>query len=149
MFEKWKVLHVDENEDENKLFCRALEQLEFAGKCESVRSFRGAKSYLQRCLFNPVLNSRPDMIIINWHSNCDQRVLEFVRWVRLQPQMKYTPMAVFITDRLSSLAQQQAQKAGVTEMVIRPATYDALFAELKGLLERSVERCVARYQDDE
>lgn len=144
MFDEWKVLHLDEVESESILFCRALEQEHFAGHCESVRSIGDAKLYLERALYTPHLLSRPDIIVINWHPDCDAHVLEFVHWVRLQPQLHATPVIVFITARSSFAAQEQAKHEGVTEMIIRPDTFEDLLLQVRALLERCMNRCVVR-----
>lgn len=138
------MLHLDEVESENILFCRALAHESFAGHCESVRSIGDAKLYLERGLYTPQLLSRPDIIVINWHPDCDAHVLEFVHWVRLQQQLHATPVIVFIKDQLSLAARERAQHEGVTEMIIRPDTFKELLLQVRALLERCMKRCVLR-----
>ena len=144
MFDHWKVLHLDEVESESILFCRALEHEHFAGHCESVRSFEEAKLYLERGLYTPRLLSRPDIIVINWHPDCDARVLEFVHWVRLQPQFQDTPIIVFVQAPLSFAAQERAQHEGVTELIVRPSTFESFLPQVRALLERCANRLVVR-----
>lgn len=144
MFEEWKVLHLDEVEAESILFCRALSQVEFAGHCESVRSFDEAKAYLERTLFTPQSLSRPDIVVINWHPDCDLHVLDFAHWIRAQPQFQGTPIIVFITVQLPLVVQQRAQYEGVTELLVRPDTFEALVDQVREVLERCVSRCVVR-----
>ena len=144
MFDQWKVLHLDEVESESVLFCRALEREHFAGHCESVRSIDEAKLYLDRALYRPQSLSRPDIIVVNWHPDCDATVLEFVHWVRIQPQLHATPVAVFIKAQLSFAAQERAQHAGVTELIVRPDSFEDLVEQVHALLERCANRCVVR-----
>ncbi len=144
MFDQWKVLHLDEIESENILFCRALAHEEFAGDCESVSSILKAKNYLERALYTPQLLSRPDIIVINWHPDYDASVLEFVSWVRNQPQLLATPVIVFIKPELSLADRESAQRHGVTELIIRPDTFEDLLLEINALLDRCANRCVGR-----
>jgi CheY-like chemotaxis protein len=144
MFDQWKVLHLDEVEAENILFCRALAHEKFAGQCESVQSIRKAKNYLQRALFTPQLLSRPDIIVINWHPDCDAAILKFVQWIRKQPQLHVTPVIVFIKAQLSLAAQESAHREGVTELIVRPDTVEELQEQVHELLKRCANRCVVR-----
>ena len=144
MFDQWKVLHLDEVESESILFCRALERENFAGHCESVRSLDEGKLYLERALYTPQTLSRPDIIVINWHPDCDEHVLDFVHWVRVQPQLHDTPIIVFIQAQLSFAVQERAQRAGVTELIVRPDTFEELLPQVRTLLERCAARSVVR-----
>ena len=134
MYEQWKVLHVDEVESESISFCRALAHEEFAGHCESARSFGEGKLYLERALYTPQSLARPDIIVINWHPDCDAHVLKFVHWVRVQPQLHETPVIVFIQTQLSLAAQERAQHEGVTELMVRPDTFEDLLPQVRALL---------------
>lgn len=144
MFDEWKVLHVDQVESESILFCRALADEHFAGHCESVRSFGEGKVYLERALYTPQSLSRPDIIVINWHPDCDDEVLQFVHWIRKQPQLRSTPVVVFIKAHLSVAAQERAQHEGVTELIVRPDSFEDLLEQVRDLLERCASRCVVR-----
>lgn len=144
MFDQWKVLHLDEVEAESILFCRALALEQFAGHCESVRSFDDAKLYLERGIYTPQAFSRPDIIVINWHPDCNAALLEFVHWVRTQPQLHETPVIFFIRAQLPLRAREWAQQAGVTELIVRPETFEELAQEVHALLERCASRCVGR-----
>lgn len=143
MYEEWKVLHLDEVEAESILFCRALSHEKFSGHCESVRNMGDAKLYLERGLYTPQLLSRPDIIVVNWHPDCDAHVLEFVHWVRGQAQLHATPIIVFLKAHLSIAARESAQQEGVTEMLVRPETFEGLFPQVRALLERCAYRCTA------
>jgi hypothetical protein len=144
MFDQWKVLHIDEVEAESILFCRALGEARFAGHCESVRSIDEAKLYLERGLYAPQSLSRPDIIVINWHPDCDEHVLGLVHWIRVQPQLQDTPVIVFIKEQLSAAARESAQREGVTEMLVRTDTPEALLPQVKHLLERCASHFVVR-----
>jgi len=144
MFAQWKVLHVDAVESEGALFCRALEHAHFAGRCESVRSFDEAKLNLDRTLYFPQLFSRPDIIVIDGRPGCDTPVLEFVHWVRIQPQLHVTPAIVFVKGEWSLAAQERAQQEGVTELIGWPDTFEGLVEELRALLDRCASRCAER-----
>jgi hypothetical protein len=121
-----------------------LEHEQFAGHCESVRSFGEAKVYLERALYTPQSLSRPDIIVVNWHPDCDAPVLEFVHWVRVQPQLHATPVIVFIQTGLSFVAQERAEHEGVTELIVRPDTFAELLPQVHALLDRCASRCVVR-----
>jgi len=142
MYEQWKVLHLDEVEAEGILFCRALAHERFAGHCESVRSFDAAKAYLERGIYTPQSLSRPDIIVINWHPDCDVPVLKFVHWVRLQPQLHDTAIIIFVKALLSYAAQERAQHEGITELIVRPDTFEDLLPQVRALLERCANRSV-------
>jgi CheY-like chemotaxis protein len=144
MFEEWKVLHLDAVEAESILFCRALAHEQFAGHCESVRNFAEAKLYLERALYAPQSLSRPDIIVANWHPDCDVHMLDFVHWVRDQPQLRTTPIIVFIQTQLPFASQERAQGEGVTELIVRPDSFEALLPQVRALLERCMSGSVAR-----
>ena len=144
MYEDWKVLHLDEVESENILFCRALSEAGFAGHCESVQNIPRAQAYLEHSLFTPQSLSRPDIIVINWHNGGDVRGVEFVRWIRSHPQFRATPILVFITEHLPFAVQEQAEEAGVTEMIVRPKQYGDLLPQVKALLERHASRFMTK-----
>jgi CheY-like chemotaxis protein len=144
MFEEWKVLHIDEVQSESALFCRALTEVQFAGHCESVTSFADGTAYLERSQFTPQNLSRPDMVVINWHSHFNLEVLDFVHWVRVQPQFREMPIIVFITSQLSQTDRDRAESEGVTELILRARTAEALVEQVKDLLERCTSRAIAR-----
>jgi hypothetical protein len=144
MFDQWKVLHLGEVEAESALFSRALAEEQFAGHCEAVRSLHGAKLYLERGLYTPRALTRPDIIVINWHPDCDAPVREFVHWVRRQPQLSDTPVIAYITALWSFAAQEQARQEGLTELIVRPESFEDLVWQVHALLERCVYRCVVR-----
>ena len=144
MFNQWKVLHLDRVESESILFCRALAHLQFAGHCESVQTFDQGKAYLERTLYTPQSFSRPDIIVVNCHPDCDGHVLEFVHWVRIQPQLHIVPIVVFIQAQLSFAAQERVQNEGVTDLIVRPGAYEDLLEEVQALLARCASRCVVR-----
>ena len=124
--------------------CRALAQGPFTGHCESVRSFGEAKLYLERAIYPPRLLSRRAIIVVNWYPNCDAYVLEFVHWVRIQPQLRETALVVFVKAPLSFAAQERAQHEGVTELIVRSDTFEDLLPQLQALLERCANRSVER-----
>ncbi len=144
MFAQWKVLHLDAVKADSILFCRALEQERFTGHCESVRSFDEGKIYLERALYTPQSLSRPDIIVINWHPDCDAHVLEFVRWVRLQPQLHGTPIIVFTKAPLTYAAHEHAEHEGITELLVRSESFEELLPQVRALLARCANRSLAR-----
>jgi len=144
MFEEWKVLHIDEVQSESLLFCRALAEVQFAGHCESVTSFGEGTAYLERSLFTPQNLSRPDIVVINWHPHFNLEVLDFVHWVRMQPQFRELPVVVFITSHLSQAERDRAEDEGVTELIVRADGFESLVEQVKDLLERCTTRATAR-----
>ena len=144
MFEEWKVLHIDEVQSESVLFCRALTEVQFAGHCESVTSFADGTAYLQRSQFTPQALSRPDIVVINWHPHFNLEVLDFVHWVRTQPQFREMPVIVFITAQLSQAERDRAEFEGVTELIVRANTFESLVEQVHDLLERCTSRATAR-----
>jgi hypothetical protein len=144
MFEEWKVLHIDKVHSESVLFCRALTEVQFAGHCESVTSLAEGTAYLERSLFTPQNLSRPDILIINWHPDCNLEVLDFVHWVRMQPQLREMSVIVFITSQLSQAERDRAEFEGVTELIVRAKTFESLVGQVHDLLERCTSRATAR-----
>jgi CheY-like chemotaxis protein len=144
MFEEWKVLHIDEVPSESVLFCRALTEVQFAGHCESVTSFAEGTAYLERSLFTPQNLSRPDIVVINWHPHFNLEVLDFVHWVRMQPQFREMAVIVFITSQLSQAERDRAESEGVTELIVRAKTFESLVEQVHDLLERCTSRATER-----
>lgn len=144
MYEEWRVLHIDENKEESAEFCRALEQNQFAGQCDSVRSIAEGRAWLEESEYAPHLRARPDIVILNWHSERDDEVLDLTRWMRAQPQFRETPLAVWVGAEMPTRIRENARTAGVTELINKPETFDDLVEQTGELLERCVSRCVAR-----
>jgi CheY-like chemotaxis protein len=144
MFEEWKVLHIDENEEESRIFCRALEENKFAGQCDSVRSIAEGRAWLEESEYTPYSRPRPDIVVLNWHAERDDEVLDFIRWLRAQPQFRDTPLAVWVGIETPASVRETARVAGVTELVNRPEDFDELVVETKEMLQRCVSYCLAR-----
>ena len=144
MYEEWKLLHIDENEDESRMFCRALEQNNFAGKCDYVRSIAEGKSWLEESVYMPRIRPRPDIIVLNWHANRDEEVLNFLHWLRAQPQFRETPLAVWVGPETPARIREQGRSAGVTELFNKGDTFENLVEQTEELLERCVSHCLAR-----
>jgi CheY-like chemotaxis protein len=144
MYEEWRVLHIDENEEESKEFCRALEVNEFAGRCDTLRSISEGRSWLEESLYMPNLRPRPDIIVLNWHIERDDEVLDFVRWLRAQPQFRETPLAVWVGLETSINVRERVRSVGVTELLNKQESFDELVEQTEELLQRCVSRCMAR-----
>ena len=144
MYEEWRVLHIDENEQESRDFCRALEVNQFAGKCDTLTSIADGKSWLEESLYMPHLRPRPDIIVLNWHIERDDEVLDFVRWLRAQPQFRETPLAVWVGMETPASVRERARSAGVTELLNKQESFDLLVEQTEELLQRCVSRCMAR-----
>lgn len=144
MYEEWRVLHIDEDEEESRMFCRALEQNNFAGKCDSVRSIGEGKSWLEESVYMPRLRPRPDILVLNWHAECDDEVLNCVLWLRAQPQFRETPLAVWVGAETPLSVRERVRSAGVNELVNKGETFEELVEQTEELLERCVSLCLAR-----
>jgi CheY-like chemotaxis protein len=144
MYEEWRVLHIDEDQEESEAFCRALEQNQYAGKCDTVRSIGEGKSWLEESLYMPRLRPRPDIIVLNWHAERDDEVLGFVRWLRAQPQFRETPLAVWVGIETPVSIRERARSAGVTELINKPDSAEELVEQTEELLQRCTSWCVAR-----
>ena len=144
MYEEWRVLHIDENEQESKEFCRALEVNQFAGKCDTLTSITDGKAWLEESLYMPNLRPRPDIIVLNWHIERDDEVLDFVRWLRAQPQFRDTPLAVWVGMETPLSIREKARSVGVTELLNKQESFDELVEQTEELLQRCVSRCMAR-----
>src|SRR5688572_20240709 len=96
MYEEWRVLHIDEDQEESRAFCQALELNHVAGNCDTVRSITEGRNWLEEALYMPRLRPRPDIVVLNWHAERDDEVLDFARWLRAQPQYREMPMAVWV-----------------------------------------------------
>ncbi len=144
MFEEWRLLHIDEDEAESREFCRALEQNDFAGKCDSVRSIAEGKAWLEESIYAPHIRPRPDIIVLNWHVERDDEVMDLVRWLRAQPPFRETPLAVWVGLETGTVVRERARNAGVTELVNKPETFAELIEQAGEFLQRCVSHCVAR-----
>jgi CheY-like chemotaxis protein len=144
MYEEWRVLHIDEDEEESRMFCRALEQNNFAGRCDTVPSVANGKSWLEESLYMPRLRPRPDIVVLNWHAERDDEVMDFVRWLRTQPQFRETPLAVWVGPETPARIRESARSAGVTELFNKGDTFEDLIEQTQELLERCVSWCLAR-----
>lgn len=144
MFEEWRLLHIDEDEAESRDFCRALEQSQFAGKCENVRSMAEGKAWLEESVYAPHLRPRPDIVVLNWHIDRDDEVMDLVRWMRTQPPFREIPLAVWVGPETPSSVRERARNAGVTQLINKPKTFELLVEEAGELLERCVSHCLAR-----
>src|SRR5512138_1526304 len=138
MYEEWRVLHIDENEEESKEFCRALEVNEFAGRCDTLRSIGDGKTWLEESLYMPNVRPRPDIIVLNWHIERDDEVLDFVRWLRAQPQFRDTPLAVWVGMETPLSVRDHVRSAGVTELLNKQESFDDLVEQTEELLQRCV-----------
>ena len=143
MYEEWRVLHIDENEEESTAFCRALEQNQFFGKCDTLRSIAEGKAWLEESLYMPHLRPRPDIIVLNWHIQRDDEVLDFVRWLRAQPQFRETPLAVWVGLQTPAMVRERARSVGVTELIHKQEAFEDLVKQTEELLQRCVSHCVA------
>jgi CheY-like chemotaxis protein len=144
MYEEWRLLHIDENEEESQMFCRALEQNQFAGKCDYVRSIGEGKTWLEESVYMPRIRPRPDIVVLNWHAERDDEVMNFVNWLRAQPQFRDTPLAVWVGTSTPASIRERARSAGVTEMFNKGETFEELADQTTELLERCVSHCLAR-----
>lgn len=144
MFEAWRVLHIDESEEESRIFCSALEHNHFAGHCDTVRSIAEGKAWLEESVYAPHVRARPDIVVLNWHVDRDSEVLDFVRWLRAQPPYREIPLAMWVGDETSTLLRERARSAGVTELLNKPKNFEGYVEQTDELLRRSVSRCVAR-----
>lgn len=144
MFEEWRVLHIDENEEESRAFCRSLEENEFAGECQSVTSLTEGRAWLEESEYAPHIRPRPDIVVVNWHAERDDEVLDFTRWLRAQPQFRETPLAVWVSEETPASMRESARSAGVSELVNRPSDFSELVSQSKEMLQRCVSHCLAR-----
>lgn len=144
MYEEWQLLHIDEDEEESRIFCRALAQNNFAGKCDYVQSIGEGKSWLEESVYAPRVRARPDIIVLNWHAERDDEVLNFVRWLRAQPQFRETPLAVWVGVETPASIREQARSAAVTELFNKGHTFEELVEQTDELLDRCVSHCLAR-----
>ena len=144
MYEEWRVLHIDENEKESRAFCDALEQNQYAGKCDTVRSIGEGKAWLEESLYMPRSRPRPDIIVMNWHAERDDEVLDFVRWLRTQPQFRETPLAAWVGAETPASVRERARSAGVNDLINKSEKSEELVEQVEELLQRCTSWCVAR-----
>jgi len=144
MYEEWRVLHIDENEEESAAFCRALEQNHFAGQCDTVRSIAEGRAWLEESEYAPHVRARPDIVILNWHTERDDEVLDLTRWMRAQPQFRETPLIVWVGLETPVRIRENAHGAGVTELINKSQAFSELVEQVGELLQRCTSRCVAR-----
>jgi CheY-like chemotaxis protein len=144
MFEEWRVLHIDEDEEESSAFCDALEENAFAGQCDTVRSIAEARAWLEESAYAPHVRARPDIVVLHWHTERDDEVLDFTRWLRAQPTFRDTPLAVWVGIETPARIRESARSAGVSELVNRPTEFHDLVTQTKEMLQRCVSSCLAR-----
>ncbi len=144
MYEDWRVLHIDEDEEESRMFCRALERNHFAGKCESVRSIEEGKAWLEEALYMPRLRPRPDIVVLNWHAERNDEVLGFVRWLRAQPQYREVPLGIWVNIETPVWMRERVRSFEVIDLVHKPESFEDLVEQTDDMLERCASRCVAR-----
>ena len=144
MYEEWRLLHIDEDEGESQMFCRALEQNHFAGKCDYVGSIGEGRTWLEESVYMPRIRPRPDIVVVNWHAERDDEILGFVNWLRAQPQFRETPLAVWVGAGTPASIRERARSAGVTELFNKGETFEDLSEQTAELLERCVSHCLAR-----
>ena len=144
MYEEWRVLHIDENQEESDQFCRALEQNQFAGKCDTVRSIAEGRAWLEQALYMPRLHPRPDIVVLNWHAERDDEVLDFARWLRAQPQYREMPMGVWINSETPVSMREKVRSLESIDLVHKPEDFEELVKQTEELLQRCTSRCVAR-----
>ena len=144
MYEEWRLLHIDENDEQSKQFCKALESNTFAGRCDYVRSIEEGRAWLEESVYMPRNRPRPDIIVLNWHTERDDEVINFALWLRSQPQFRDTPLAAWVGLETPAIVRERGRSAGVTEMFNRGETFDELMHQTEELLERCVSHCLAR-----
>jgi DNA-binding response OmpR family regulator len=144
MYEEWRVLHVDEDEEESKAFCRALEMNHFAGKCDTVRSITEGRAWLEEALYMPRLRPRPDIVVLNWHAERDDEVLDFARWLRAQPQYREMPMGVWVGPETPVTMRERVRSLEIIDLVNKPEDFEELVEQTEEMLQRCTSRCVAR-----
>jgi CheY-like chemotaxis protein len=144
MYEEWKILYIDEDEEESRAFCRALEANQYAGKCDTVRSIAEGRNWLDESLYTPRSRARPDVVVLNWHADRSDEVLDFVRWMRAQPQFRETPLAVLVGKETPAIVRERVAAAGVNELMHKPNAFDDLVKQTGDLLQRCVSHCLAR-----
>ena len=144
MYEEWRVLHIDENEEESTSFCRALELNQFAGKCDTVRSIAEGKTWLEEALYMPRIRSRPDIVVLNWHAERDDEVLDFARWLRAQPQYREMPIGVWVGLEVPTSMRERVRSLESIDLVTKPDTFEELVELTEEMLQRCTSRCVAR-----
>ena len=144
MYEEWRVLHIDENEDESRQFCRALEMNHFAGQCETVRTITEGRAWLEDALIMPRIKPRPDIVVLNWHAERDDEVLDFVRWLRVQPQYRELPVGVWVGLETPVIARERVRSLEIIDLLNKPETFEELVEQTEEMLQRCTSRCVAR-----
>jgi CheY-like chemotaxis protein len=144
MYEEWRVLHIDEDEEESRSFCHALELNHFAGRCESVRSIAEGKTWLEEAIYMPRIRPRPDIVVLNWHAERDEEVLTFARWLRAQPQYREMPMAVWVGNETPAAMRERVRSLDIIDLVNKPDSFEELVEQTEELLQRAASRLVAR-----
>lgn len=144
MYEDWRVLHIDENQEESRAFCDALERNAFAGHCDTVRSIAESKEWLEAALYMPRVRARPDIVVLNWHAERDDEVLDFARWLRAQPQYREIPLAVWVGPETSASMQARVRSLEIIDLIYKPETFEELVKQTDEMLQRWTSRCIAR-----
>lgn len=144
MYEEWRVLHIDEDEEESREFCRALEMNRFAGHCDKVQSIAEGKAWLEEAVYMPRIRPRPDIVVLNWHEERDDEVMDFAGWLRAQPQYREMPMGVWVGPQTPASMRERVRSFDIIDLVNKPETFEELVEQTEEMLQRCTSRCVAR-----
>ena len=118
------ILVVEDDRDIRELVCQSLEQNDFHTiGCRDLREARQSMA-----------NIGPDCLVVDWMLP-DGSGIEFIRWLRRQPQFQQIPV-LMLTARAQESDMLTGLESGADDYLTKPMSLRELNARVKALLRR-------------
>ena len=118
------ILVVEDDRDIRELVCQSLAQNDFQTiACRDLREARQSMA-----------NIDPDCLVVDWMLP-DGSGIEFIRWLRRQPQFQQIPV-LMLTARAQESDMLTGLESGADDYLTKPMSLRELNARVKALLRR-------------
>ncbi len=118
------ILVVEDDRDIRELVCQSLAQNDFQTfGCRDLREARQS-----------IVNTDPDCLVVDWMLP-DGSGIEFIRWLRRQPQFQQIPV-LMLTARAQESDMLTGLESGADDYLTKPMSLRELNARVKALLRR-------------
>jgi two-component system phosphate regulon response regulator PhoB len=118
------ILVVEDDRDIRELVCQSLAQNDF--QTTACRDLREARQSMA--------NIDPDCLVVDWMLP-DGSGIEFIRWLRRQPQFQQIPV-LMLTARAQESDMLTGLESGADDYLTKPMSLRELNARVKALLRR-------------
>ena len=118
------ILIVEDDRDIRELVCQSLAQNDF--QTIGCRDLREARQSME--------NIDPDCLVVDWMLP-DGSGIEFIRWLRRQPQFQQIPV-LMLTARAQESDMLTGLESGADDYLTKPMSLRELNARVKALLRR-------------